>query len=175
MLVLNFVYTVSVSIMESTFFVFSEARYGWDERQVGTAMAGLGLLMAFLQGGVGRVSKRVGDRMMVGVGLVLVGGGLVFAPMFVAIPAFLLMLAIATAGRAFAHPGILAMTSSTKPAADDAGRVMGSLQSAASLGRIAGPAIGGAAFQYAHPDSPFWFAGVIMLLAVAWWLRATRR
>lgn len=169
MLVLNFMYTVAASVLESTFFVFAEGRYDWDERQVGMVFAGLGLLMAFLQGGVGRVSARVGDRKMVALGLVLVGCGLILAPFFSWVPALLAFLGLATAGRAFAHPGILALTSATGPAQEDTGRVMGALQSAASLGRIVGPAVGGFAFQYVHPDAPFWASGVLVLIALAWW------
>ena len=175
MLVLNFLYTVSASILESTFFVFAEGRYGWDERQVGMAFAGLGLLLAFLQGGVGRASARLGDRKMVATGLCLVGAGLFLAPFFEEVAPLLALLAVATAGRAFAHPGILAMTSATEPALEDAGRVMGALQSAASLGRIVGPAIGGALFAYVHPNAPFWTAGILVGLSLMWWIARTRR
>lgn len=169
MLVLNFVYTLSASVLESTFFVFAQGRYSWDERQVGMAFAALGLLLAFMQGAVGPVSRRIGDRRMVGLGLVLVGVGLIVAPMFAALPGLLALLALATVGRAFAHPGILSMTSATEPAQADAGRVMGALQSAASLGRIVGPAVGGAIFQYIHPDAPFWIAGALVLVGYVWW------
>lgn len=173
MLVLNFMYTLAASVLESTFFVFAEGRYAWDERQVGMVFAGLGLLMAFLQGGVGRVSSRVGDRKMVAIGLGLVGTGLIIAPLFTWVPALLVFLGLSTAGRAFAHPGILALTSATGPAEEDAGRVMGALQSAASLGRIVGPAVGGFVFQYIHPDAPFWASGILVLIALSWWWRRT--
>ncbi len=173
MLVLNFMYTLAASVLESTFFVFAFGRYGWDERQVGMVFAGLGLLMAFLQGGVGRASGRFGDRRMVAFGLVLVGSGLIIAPFFTWAPILLVFLGVSTAGRAFAHPGILALMSSTAPARENAGRVMGALQSASSLGRIVGPAVGGAVFFYLHPDAPFWASGALVLLALVWWWHRT--
>lgn len=171
----NLLYTIAVSILESTFFVFAEGRYSWDERQVGAAMAGMGILMALFQGGVGRVSSRVGDRRMVAFGLTLVASGLVIAPFFQAAPLLLTFLGIATVGRAFAHPGLLALTSSTAPSDEEVGKVMGALQSSGSLGRIIGPAIGGATFQYLHPDSPFWIAGASVLAITAWWWWSAKR
>ncbi len=173
MLVLNFIYTTAASVLESTFFVFMEGRYGWDERQVGFVFAGLGLTMAITQGGVGRISSRFGDRRMTVAGALLVGVGLVIAPAFEGIPLLLTFLGIATIGRAFAHPGILSLTSQTRPAEEDAGRVMGALQSANSLGRIVGPAIGGFLFTFLAPEAPFIASGALVLVGILWWVRRT--
>lgn len=169
MLVLNFLYTIAASVMESTFFVFVDGRYGWDERQVGFVFAGLGLTMALFQGGVGRVSRRFGDHRMVELGMVLLGIGLIIAPFFWWVPALLGFLALATIGRAFTHPGILSLTSQTSAGIEEAGRVMGALQSSASLGRIVGPALGGAIFAYVTPEAPFYLSGILVLVALVWW------
>jgi MFS family permease len=171
MLVLNFLYTMSASVLESTFFVFMDHRYQWDERQVGFVFAGLGLTMALAQGGVGPVSRRFGDRKMTIFGAILIALGLVTAPVFHAIPLLVAFLGLATVGRAFAHPGILSLTSKTSHGERDAGRVMGALQSANSLGRIVGPAVGGALFTYAAPEVPFVAAGFLVAAGIAWWSR----
>lgn len=176
MLTLNFMYTVAASVMESTFFVFMYDRYAYDERQVGMIFAGLGLLMAFTQGSVGRVSKSVGERAMTVGGGVLVALGMVIAPAFWAVAPLLACLGVATIGRAYIHPGILSLTSKTPPAVEDPGRVMGALQSASSLGRIVGPAVGGAVFAWIAPEAPFVAASILMAIAiVVWALRDGKR
>lgn len=169
MLSLNFLYTLAASVLESTFFVFMAHRYGHDERQVGMILAGMGLLLALTQGGVGRVATRLGERKMSMIGGGLVAFGLIVGPMFQSLGLLLAFLGISTIGRAFIHPGILALTSRTPAAETDAGRVMGALQSAASLGRIIGPAAGGALFAWLSPEAPFIASGVLMAVALVWW------
>ncbi|MFW6054194.1 MAG: MFS transporter, partial [Persicimonas sp.] len=62
MCTLFFFYTLAVTILEGTFFVYAEAVFDWEEKEVGLVFAGLGLLMAVVQGGIGRISKIIGDR-----------------------------------------------------------------------------------------------------------------
>ncbi len=168
-LMLNLLYTVGASVMESTFFIFMFDRYNYDERQVGMMLAGLGLLMAFAQGGVGRVSRRLGEVRMTLFGGLTVAVGLTLAPWFQPLWILLFFLAIATIGRAYIYPGILSLASKTEPGRAEPGRVLGALQAFASLGRIVGPAAGGALFHWVHPAAPFAAAGVLMAISVLWW------
>lgn len=170
MLSLNFLYTVAASVMEGTFFIYMFHEYGYDERQVGGLLAGMGLLMALTQGGaVGRVTDALGERAMTLCGALAVAGGLILAPLFSPVWILVAFLSVATVGRAFVHPGILALTSKTAAGRKDPGRVMGALQSSASLGRIVGPAVGGALFEWIHHATPFVAAGILMGLAAVWW------
>jgi len=169
MFLLFLLYTVAASIMEGTFFLFMEAEYGYQEEEVGVIFAALGLLMAFTQGSVGRVSKRIGDRRMTIVGGIAVGTGLLAAAYVEPIAGFLALIGLSTIGRAFIHPGILSITSKSGRSDAETGTVMGVLQSCSSLGRIAGPAIGGVLFEYISHTSPFVAAGGIMLFAILVW------
>jgi MFS family permease len=168
-----FFYTLAVTILEGTFFVYADAVYGWEEKQVGMVFAGLGLLMAVVQGGVGRISKAVGDRRMTMIGVVLLAVGLAIAPISEAVWFLLCFLGIATIGRALAHPGLLSLTSSVSADPSETGKVMGVLQSFASLARIIGPALGGLLFRDVAIEAPFWIAGALLLIAGIWWWSVT--
>ncbi|MBA2662167.1 MAG: MFS transporter [Bradymonadaceae bacterium] len=174
MCALFFLYTVAITVMEGTFFVYMADIYGYDAAHVGMIFAAMGLLMALFQGGVGWASRTFGDRTMTAAGLALLAVGLGLAPITGKLAVLLIFLAIATIGRAFVHPGILSMTSSLAIHRQETGRIMGILQSASSLGRVIGPALGGLIFVYVSPAAPFWFAGILLASAGLWWWTATR-
>lgn len=168
---LFFFYTSAVTIMESTFFLYADAVFGFQEKEVGLIFAGLGLLMAVVQGGVGRISRRIGDRAMAGVGVALLSAGLIAAPALPSLWFLLCALGLATVGRALIHPGALSLMSNLAQAPSETGRIMGVLQSAGSLARITGPAIGGLAFQHLAVQAPFLIAGALLAAAgLAWWV-----
>lgn len=168
---LFFLYTVSLTVLEGTFFIFMEELYGYDIVEVGIIFAGMGLLMALFHGAVGPISRRIGDRRMTILGIILLGIGLVVAPVVPVLWFLLTALGVATFGRALVHPGILAMMSATSRGPGETGHLMGMLTSASSLGRIFGPAIGGFLFATITPEAPFYFAGALLLITVViWWL-----
>lgn len=171
MCALFFSYTVANAILEVGFFPYVEAIYGFEEPQVGLIFAGMGLLLALVQGSVGRISDRVGNRRMTAGGVAMMAVGLALAPTYQTLSVLLLFLAVATIGRALAHPGILSLTSALANDPSETGKIMGVLQSASSLGRIVGHVAGGLLFQYIAVDAPFWGAALIVGLAgVIWWL-----
>ncbi len=168
---LFFLYTVSLTVLEGTFFIYMEAIYGYDIVEVGIIFAAMGLLMAAFHGAVGPLSRRLGDRRMTLLGVVILGAGLVVAPLYPALWFLLTALGVATFGRAIVHPGILSMMSAQHTNHSDTGQLLGMLTSASSLGRIFGPAAGGMIFAFIAPQAPFYFAGGLLLLtALLWWI-----
>jgi MFS family permease len=169
MCILFFVYTVAIASLEATFVPYAQRVYGFEEFEVGLIFGAMGLLSAVVQGQVRLISPWLGDKNMTagGVGLMAVGLGL--APLFEPLAWLLVLLGIATVGRAVVHPGALSMTADVGEEIGESGRVLGILQSSGSLGRILGPAIGGLAFDYVAIESPFWIAGALLAAVGAWW------
>ena len=168
-----FFYTLAITILEGTFFVFADAVYGWEEKEVGMVFAGLGLLMALVQGGIGRIADKIGDRRMAAAGIFLLAIGLAVAPS-VKLAWFMLgFFAVATVGRALVHPAMLSLTSGLSTGPEETGKLMGVLQSFGSLARIVGPGLGGLIFQYVAIEAPFWIAGALLFIAGLWWWSAT--
>jgi predicted MFS family arabinose efflux permease len=164
-------YALSVTILESIFFLYANDRYGFDERQVGLIFAGMGLLGATVQGGgIRKISATLGDPLMTLVGGALLSLGLLVATAWEVLGFLVAMLAISAVGRALIQPGALSLFSQTAATPEETGQVMGLQQSAQSLGRIIGPAIGGFAFDWLDPRAPFVLAGAIIgLAALIWW------
>jgi predicted MFS family arabinose efflux permease len=172
---LFFFYTIAVTIMEATFFLYAEAVFGFQEKEVGLMFAGLGVLMAVVQGGVGRLSAVVGDRAMTGAGVVLLAVGLIISPLNEALWFLLVFLGVATIGRALVHPGSLSLTSNLSETPAETGKIMGFLQSSGSMARIVGPALGGLAFKHVAVEAPFIVAGSLLAIAgLAWWVFSQR-
>ena len=165
-------YALSVTILESIFFLYANDRYGFDESQVGLIFAGMGLLAAGVQGGgIRKISARLGDPAMTFLGGILLATGLLLATAWEVLGFLVTLLAISAIGRALIQPGALSLVSQTATSTEETGQVMGLQQSAQSLGRIIGPAIGGFAFDWIDPRAPFVLAGAIIGLAVVVWWR----
>lgn len=169
MVLMFFAYTMSASVLEATFFLYAADEFSLRAEHIGATFAGLGLLLAILQGSVGRVAKRLGDPAMVLLGIGLCSVGLVLSVSVESLLIFLMFVAIATAGRAYMHPGLLALTSKVSPTPALAGTFLGILQSFGSLGRISGPAIGGWTYEYVSHEAPFIIAGLFLLVCGIVW------
>ena len=162
-------YSVSVTILETTFFLYAASRYGYREAQVGMIFAGMGLLSALVQGGIGRLSSRYGDVRLVQVGAGLLVVGLMATPLWEVLPFLLCMLAVGAVGRALLQPASLALLSSQALDERESGKVMGLGQSAQSMGRVVGPALGGLAFELVDPRAPFVVSGLCLCVVGLWW------
>lgn len=175
MCILFLAYSIAVTIMETTFFLYMADRYGYNESQVGGIFAGMGLLAALVQGGVGRISAKVGDIKMTTIGGILLGLGIGVAVLWEQLIFLLVFLSIASIGRALLQPGSLSLMSSQSTQEDENGKVMGIAQSAQSLGRIIGPAAGGVLFDVISPRAPFMASGIILLSVLVWWFVAFKK
>src|SRR6185295_9020505 len=113
------------ALMEATFGLWADATLQWGPRQVGYALAGLGVGAVLLQGGgAGRASRMLGERTMLIVGLGLLVAG--FAGMAVAHSETLLIvsLVVLVAGLGFATPALNALIAE-QAAPEERGAVMG--------------------------------------------------
>jgi MFS family permease len=166
--------TVAMTLMETTFFLFMADARGWDEAEVGGLLGAMGLWSATIQGGVGRISSRIGDRGMVRWGCGLLAPGLGFAAWSGSGPlvVLLVLLGLAATGRALLQPGAMALMSRQARDEQEVGEVMGVMQSATSLGRLVGPALGGVLFEWVWTGAPFLTAGALVALAAMRWSRA---
>lgn len=169
-------YSIAVTILETTFYYYMAAQYGYDERQVGLLFAGMGILAALVQGGaVGRLSERIGDAKMTIVGGVLLGVGLLLSTAYETLGFLLVWLAVAAIGRALIQPGTLAIMSAQAKAPGESGALMGVVQSANSAGRIIGPLLGGWLFDELSDRAPFVAAGLIVMVSTTLWSVARRK
>ncbi len=140
--------SLSLAGLETTFAYFAAKKAGLGTIQLGYVFMIMGLVSAFIQGGVmGRVAKKYGEGLVIKAGIVIsaIGFGLILLVDSFATAA--IFLSIFGIGNGVIRPAVSALL--TKTVASGHGSVTGLLSSFDSLGRIAGPPIGGALYGIA--------------------------
>jgi DHA1 family tetracycline resistance protein-like MFS transporter len=151
--------------LHSTWVLYTNHRYGWDELATGFSLTIVGIGAAVVQGGLaGRIIKRTGEplALLAGLGLGIcayVGYGI--APhgwMIYAIIAF------ASLG-GVAGPASQAIITRSIPPTEQ-GEVQGALGALNNVALIAGPVMGATVFSYfISAEAPFYLPGASMFLS----------
>ncbi len=145
--ILQLFISLSLAGLETTFAYFAAKKAGLGTVQLGYVFMIMGLVSAFIQGGVmGRAAKRYGEGMVIKAGIVIsaIGFGLILlVDSFLTAAIFLSIFGI---GNGVIRPAVSALL--TKTVTSGHGSVTGLLSSFDSLGRIAGPPIGGALYGH---------------------------
>lgn len=165
-LALTFIATFAFAGLEAVFALWTERTYGWGPEQNGYVFAFLGLVSAFLQGGlIGRLAKRFGDAGLVRQGFVALAIGLAGIPFASNLPLLLLALVVATYGFSVSTPALNSLLTFAAPATAMGG-VIGIGRSASTLARAAGPAFAGYIFTLFGKDWPFFSGAAILVLVL---------
>lgn len=178
--IVNLVAVISFANLDQTYRYFNKDQFGMNERETGIALAIIGLSAAAVQGGlVRKLSGRVSDASMLrwGVGLQVLAFALTAHSPSIGRWSLYVAGIILAAGNGLAQPSLASFVSK-RAGETERGAILGTNQSASSLGRVIGPAMGGWLYgSVLGPRSPFWAgaAGMFLALAVAWSLRDTER
>jgi DHA1 family tetracycline resistance protein-like MFS transporter len=158
--------------LPAAFVLYANYRYGWDERQVGLALALVGICSAIVQAGlVRRVIPRIGERRGLLFGLSMGAAG--FALYGIAPEGWVLLLGVPVMALwGFATPSAQGLlTRAIEPEAQ--GRLQGALTSLTGIAGIIGPlmfsqilaAAIGPLKAWNVPGAPFLLAAVLLALA----------
>jgi DHA1 family tetracycline resistance protein-like MFS transporter len=165
-LLIFFVYSVAFWVYPSVWAYYTQASFGWDPAMVGLSLAGFGIALAVVQGGLIRVILRAfGDR-----GTVLYG--IVFYTVVFGVLAFLtngtaaLILTPISALGAVVTPALQGIMSRAVP--DNAqGELQGVLASVNAVSMIFSPLLMTQVFAaFTAPDASVWFPGAPFLLSM---------
>ena len=159
---------------ESMFALYSQARFGFDSVTIGFLFAGVGVILAIVQGLlVGRVVRRLGEHRLVPAAIALLAIGLALVWVAGSVPALAFGSAVIAVGMGFQSPSMLSVISQLSDPADQ-GSMLGVSQSLGSLARIVGPLWGGFVFDRFGHAAPFASAAVVMSIACVLSLAAFR-
>lgn len=166
--VISFIYITAFSMMQMTIAMFWYDDYSLDKKHIGYMFAIVGVGSAIVQGTmIGWLQRTFGEKNLMLYGCVLVGVGLGmigFIPVAYFIPLSVLSIAFLSLGNGCLGPTLISQLSRNAETHEQ-GEVLGMNQSFGSLARIAGPALGGRLYEYAHA-LPYITAGLIMLGAL---------
>ncbi|MBI2885332.1 MAG: MFS transporter [Candidatus Omnitrophica bacterium] len=172
-LAVYFFTTAAFSLLTATYALFTERRFGFTAAQNGFIFAGQGLVGAVIQGGLlGALVSALGEKKLVIAGTVI----LTLTLFLLSGSATSAALLAVTTGMGIGHSLVMAPlngVASKSVGAASQGRVLGLMQSSASLARIVGPVLGGWLLNYdalhaadAFGRSPYSAGAVIAALAV---------
>jgi MFS transporter, DHA1 family, tetracycline resistance protein len=161
---LFFLLTLAISQLEVTFAFYMKAIYRLDAFETGFLLAGMGFLMALIQGGlIGSLAKRFGEKQLILFGSIIGAAGL-FG--FVATEIFYISvfaLGAFAIGHAIIQPSLSSLTSLGAPS-DKRGMTMGIHHSASAFARVIGPLIAGWLYDQRAAQAPYWASSIILLL-----------
>ncbi len=167
LLSLFFLVTLAFSGFESTFALFSQAKFGFTASTIGFLFAFIGVVLAVVQGVlVGRVVKIIGERRLIPLAIFAIALGIGLIPYAWSVPTLLGALGVLALGMGFNNPSLTSMVSRLSDP-DDQGGILGLASSLASLGRVVGPAWGGFLYDAYGMRTPYLSAAGLMLVAFA--------
>jgi len=170
----------SLALLEGTFARLIHALFGYDQLQFGILMgfeATVGFLVQTWL--LVLISRRYASRRVLFWGYLLQGVGLALNPVagiWAALVPPLAVLLVASflfaIGVSVSNPTVSSLATAIVPE-ERHGELMGLMQAARSAGFVAGPALGGAFFDWS-PSGPYYFAGLICIMAagLVLWTRA---
>jgi len=164
-ILLFFLVTLAVTQMEAIFAIFMFDKYGFGAEKAGMLLAIMGLVMAFVQGGlIGRASKLVPEIRLIAGGTFLSAVALSLFALAGTPTGVMAALTLMALSHGFVQPSLSSLASRGAPE-DQRGATMGIFHSAGSLARVFGPPSAGLLYDRLSISSPFWMGAAVLLLA----------
>ncbi len=157
--------SLAMSGMEATLILFMGEKFQWSIKEVSFGFAYIGVIIIFTQGFlVRRLLPKWGERKVLRLGLLSFAVGLTMIAFANSIGWMAVAMTLLSLGNGLCNPSILGSVSLLTDAKEQ-GAAMGVTQSMASLGRIIGPAVGGAIYGSIAITAPFWLSGALAFIA----------
>lgn len=164
--IVNFIFIAAFSLMQITVAVLWTDHFLLNEAQIGYMFAYMGLTTALIQGFlVGPLNKAYGEKKLLMVGFLVMILGVVSLPYYTSVWGELIGLAAIALANGMISPSILSLLSAMTSAKEQ-GKILGLNQSLGSLGRVAGPVMGGPLYAW-HYQAPYLGGALILFLALA--------
>jgi DHA1 family tetracycline resistance protein-like MFS transporter len=172
-----FLIVTAFSMMTTSFAYYTLVRFGYDAAETGYLLGFVGLLAAIIQGGVfGMLARRYGEARLVVLGCLMLVASLIAVPFigaeFGGLPMLLIGVGAFAVGNSLASPALTTLASKTASETEQ-GKVLGVMQSVASLARVIGPLLCGVLLNNAFSQvdastlvRTFWTAAGIMSVAL---------
>ena len=165
-ILVGFVVIFAMAGLEATFALWTNRTHGWGPQANGYFFACIGVVLVVVQGGmVGPVSRHIGDRRMLVLGITVLMIGMVLVPASLTLPVLIASGAAVAIGMGFASPAMTTLASRNAPA-NKQGAIMGAAQSMQSLARVVGPIVAGLLFEGISRDAPYFVGAAVLLFAL---------
>ena len=151
---------------ESTFSLWGQRIFDFTEGTASLVFVFVGISLVIVQGAlIGPVTKKLGSRTLLRMGLGLVAVGLLLLSVTSSWVILFVALFLLSLGQGFSGPSGGALVAELAPV-ERRGEAIGYQQSTAAFGRIVGPVMAGALFDHIGVGTPFFVGGVLMVVAL---------
>ncbi|TMC19423.1 MAG: TCR/Tet family MFS transporter [Chloroflexi bacterium] len=175
LIIVNLLYTIAFTAMETTFPLFTQHAFGWGASQNGYIFTYVGILVVIMQGGlVARLVKRWGEKSVLLIGLVLMAVGLSTLAFSTQLIWIFVTLGLLSIGDGAITPTVSTLLSFTG-SAETQGKTLGLAQGIGSLGRIIGPYLAGSVYLLGGPTTPLLGGSILVALGAVQALPALSR
>lgn len=163
MIVVMFVFAYAFAHVVAINALWVQAVLGWGPSETGLQFALIGVVLFAVQGGgIGPLVRILGERGVLVLGLILMGGPMLLVPWGDTPVIFTILNVLIAIGISLIGPVSNTLLSRTAP--DNAqGGVLGIGQSANALGQVVGPGVAGAVFGAYGPHAPYVEGGAVLL------------
>jgi DHA1 family tetracycline resistance protein-like MFS transporter len=166
-ILIYFVAILAFSGMEATFALIAAHRFALDRSAVSWVFAWIGIIVTVVQGGlIGPLTRRFGEKALLVTGLLLQGIALAAIPFAGGMPGLLVACVPLAFGSGLSNPALTSLLSRSARA-EDQGGTLGFGQSAAALGRIAGPISATNLYQRVWLGAPYLAGAALMIVSAA--------
>lgn len=163
----SFLYNLGHTVFPSVFVLWAGYQYGWDAKDVGLALAVVGIANIVVQGGVVRpLVKKLGARRAMAIGATAGTLGFTLYGIAAAVPLFWIAIFVYAPAGVF-NPSLMGvMSKRVGPSAQ--GRLQGATSSLMGIAGMLGPALFTLSFAWAiRPTSAIHLPGLPFLIAAA--------
>ncbi len=145
--------------------LYTDAAFGWQERELGWFFAVVGTVSIVMQGwAYGKLARLVGDKAMLLSGAVVMSGAIAVIPLLDHVPWFWVWTVILVIGNGVFTPAATGLVS-VLAAPEEQGSILGLAQALGALGRLLGPEAFGLTFDLGGDAVTFVSAGAVMAVA----------
>jgi DHA1 family tetracycline resistance protein-like MFS transporter len=157
---------LAFAAFEGTFSLFLNERFKWTPRDAAFGFAFVGLISAFVQGGlIRRLVPRYGETRLIVIGLATLVVGHAAIALSPTVPYLMGATLIIAIGQGLANPTISGLLSRLTPASEQ-GAVFGVLSSAQTLSRMLNYSVANVLLARFGTAAPYWEASAIMAVAL---------
>ena len=163
---LYFLYLIAFAAIEFTLTFLTKERFDFEPRDMAWMFVYVGLIIAFVQGGiVRRVAPRFGERRVAQIGLVLTAPGFAWIGATQTVGGLYGGLAFMAFGSALVMPCLSALISRYTPPGEQ-GFALGSFRAMGSLARATGPAIGAVVYWRFTSAAPYYSGALFLVIPI---------
>ena len=167
LLAVDLLYWSTFAVYQTTFALYGQRRFGWDATHIGYILASFGLLGVLIQTRmVGPMTRALGDRRTLVVGLACATTGLGIGSIATTVPVFVMALVPTALGMGLCNPTLTALISRAVGPAEQ-GLVQGAAGALESLGRTGGPIWGNVVLEHYGEGTTYGAAAVVFAATLA--------